>query len=92
MVRVLSSEEAKTHITAMQKIINGGLTEQIRSLDTHGQGLSNPNVWDGKLAVDFRSTWPETRKALETVIQKLDELHKKVHSINNDIMTAGGNA
>lgn len=92
MVRALSTEDAKTHINAMQTIINGGLTEQIRTLDKHGQGLSNPNVWDGKLAVEFRSSWPETRKALENVIHRLDELHKKVHSINSDIHSAAGNA
>lgn len=92
MVRVLSSEEARTAITQMQNIINGGLTEQIRNLDTQGQRLSDPNVWDGKLANDFRSQWPDTKRALDTAIQKLDELRTQVHSINSDIMTAGGNA
>jgi uncharacterized protein YukE len=92
MTRVLSTEEAKTAITQMQTIINGGLTEHIRNLDTQGQRLSDPHVWDGKLANDFRSQWPETKRALDTVIQKLDELRSHIHSINQDIMTAGGNA
>ena len=64
MARVLSSEEARTAITQMQTIINGGLTEQIHSLDVQGQRLSDPNVWDGKLAMDFRARWPETKWAL----------------------------
>ncbi|MGH3566617.1 MAG: WXG100 family type VII secretion target [Pseudonocardia sp.] len=92
MARVLSSEEARTAITQMQNIINGGLTEQIRSLDTQGQRLSDPNVWDGKLATDFRSQWPETKRALDKVSQELEELRSKVQSINTDIMSAGGNS
>lgn len=91
MVRVLSSEEARTAITQMQSIINGGLTEQIRSLDSQGQRLSDPNVWDGKLAMDFRAQWPETKHAMDTMIQKLEELRTQVQAINQDIMAAGGN-
>lgn len=91
MTRVLSSEEARTAITQMQNIINGGLTEQIRNLDAQGQRLSDPNVWDGKLAADFRGKWPETNSTLNNVIQKLEELRNTVHSINSDIMSAGGN-
>jgi uncharacterized protein YukE len=92
MTRVLSSEEARMAITQMSNIINSGLPEQIRNLDTQGQRLSDPNVWDGKLAADFRNRWPETKRALDNVIVKLDELRNTVHSINNDIMHAGGNS
>jgi len=92
MVRVLSSEEAKTAITQMQSIISGGLVEQIRSLDAQGQRLMDPNVWDGKLATDFRATWPATNKTLDTMVVQLEELRTKIQSINADIMTAGGNA
>ena len=92
MTRVLSSEEAKTAITQMQSIISGGLMEQIRSLDAQGQRLSDPNVWDGRLATDFRqNTWPETNRALDTLLQQLEELRTKLQAINADIMTAGGN-
>jgi len=92
MPRVLSSDEARTAITQMQTIINGGLTEQIRNLDAQGQRLCDPNVWDGKLATDFRGQWPETKQVLDNVIQKLEELRTNVQAINQDIMTAGGNA
>lgn len=91
MVRVLSSEEARSAITQMQNIINGGLTEQIRGLDAQGQRLSDPNVWDGKLATDFRAQWPETKRTLDTLIQQLEELRTQVQAINQDIMAAGGN-
>jgi uncharacterized protein YukE len=76
----------------MQTIISGGLVEQIRSLDAQGQRLSDPNVWDGKLAIDFRGQWPETKQTLDSVIQKLEELRTQVQAINQDIMSAGGNA
>lgn len=92
MVRVLSSEEARMAITQMSNIINSGLPEQIRNLDNQGQRLSDPTVWDGKLAIDFRSRWPETKSALDNVIVKLEELRKTVQSINSDIMQAGGNS
>jgi uncharacterized protein YukE len=91
MTRVLSSEEARTAITQMQNIINSGLQAPIRNRDTQGQRLSDQNVWDGNLAKDFRNQWPETKRALDNVIQKLDELRGQVQSINSDIMSAGGN-
>lgn len=91
MTRVLSSEEARMAITQMSNIINSGLQDQIRNLDTQGQRLSDPNVWDGKLAADFRNHWPDTKRALDTAIVKLEELRKTVQSINSDIMAAGGN-
>lgn len=91
MARVLSSEEARSAITQMQSIINGGLTEQIRSLDVQGQRLSDPNVWDGKLAMDFRARWPETKRALDQMTQTLEELRTQAQAINQDIMAAGGN-
>lgn len=88
---VLSTEAAETAIKQMQKIISGGLMEQIKSLDREGQLLCDPKVWDGKLAADFRQQWPDTNRALDKVITELEELRGKVQSINNDIMRAGGN-
>jgi hypothetical protein len=58
--RVLSTAEAKQAIQKLQQIINGPLVEQIRALDTQGRVLSDPNVWDGNLAQQFRSEWPNT--------------------------------
>ncbi len=92
IVRVLSSEDARSAITQMQSIISGGLVDQIKSLDAQGQRLMDPNVWDGKLATDFRSTWPATNQTLDTMVLQLEELRTKIQAINADIMTAGGNA
>ncbi len=77
----------------MQSIINGGFTDQISQLDSQGQTLSDPNVWDGPLAEKFRSSsWPDTRVALEKAKTELDELRGQLNQISQNIFTAGGGA
>lgn len=89
--RVLASEEAKAAIRQLQSIISGGLTDQISALNAQGQVLSDPNVWDGPLASQFRSgTWPETRAALEKAKTELEELRGQLEQISSNIMAAGG--
>ena len=91
MPRVLSTDAAKSAIATMSSIINGGLTEQINQLDHQGRELSQPDVWDGSLAVQFRSAWPQTSRSLQTVRSELDELRSRIEQINTNIMSAGGN-
>jgi uncharacterized protein YukE len=89
--RVLSTDQAKSAIQQVQAIINGGLTDQIARLDSQGKILSNPDVWDGPLAQQFRdSTWPETKTALDRAAQELNELREQLQKISQNIMTAGG--
>ena len=91
--RVLSTDQAKAAIQQMQSIVNGGLADQIRLLDTQGQTLSDSNVWDGPLASQFRGeVWPQTKSSLDRVQQALEELRAQVDRINADIMRAGGGA
>lgn len=93
MSRVLSTEEAKTAIGQIQTIVNGGFAEQITQLDSQGRILSDPNVWDGPLAANFRgSTWPETKSALDRAKQQLEELRNQLDRISQDIFTAGSGA
>ncbi|MFC5370037.1 pyrophosphorylase [Arcanobacterium bovis] len=93
MSRVLSTEAAKSAISQIQAIINGGLTDQISQLDAQGRTLSDPNVWDGPLAQRFRDqTWPETRQALEKAKSELEELRGQLQQISTNIFTAGGGA
>lgn len=90
-MRVLSTDQAKTSITQIQQIVNGGLVEQINRLDQQGKALSDPNVWDGPLAQQFRDqTWPQTKSALDKAHQELDQLREQLQKIAQDIMTAGG--
>ena len=67
------------------------VAEQIGQLDQQGRQLSQPDVWDGSLAAQFRGAWPQTSKSLQTVKSELDELRQKIERINGDIMIAGGN-
>ncbi|SDT06867.1 pyrophosphorylase [Microlunatus soli] len=89
--RVLTTQGAKDAIRAIENIINHGLTQQIQSLDSQGKKLSDPNVWDGPLATQFRtSTWPETHSALNKAKTELEDLKRELSKISTDIMTAGG--
>ncbi|AUZ87624.1 pyrophosphorylase [Arthrobacter agilis] len=93
MSRVLSTEQAKAAIGQVQSIINGGFTDQISALDAQGKILSDPNVWDGPLATQFRgSTWPETKAAQDKARQELEELRTQLQKISQDIFSAGGGA
>ncbi|WP_207770222.1 pyrophosphorylase [Frankia canadensis] len=75
----------------MQQIINSGLSQEIKNLEHEGQLLSDPNNWDGGLAVQFRTDiWPQTKTALDNAVTQLGLLQQKVSQINTDIMTAGG--
>jgi hypothetical protein len=89
--RVLSTERAKTAVRQVQSIINGGLSSEIGKLNAQGKVLSDPEVWDGPLARQFRDqTWPETKAALDKAKQELDELRGQLQKISTNIMTAGG--
>ena len=89
--RVLSTDTAKSSITKMQTIINGPLLEQINALNSEGQTLSDSNVWDGNLAQQFRGQWPEMHSALQKAREAVEQLRQQIQTINENIMTAGGN-
>lgn len=89
--RVLSTDRAKASIQQVQAIINGGLADQITKLDAQGKILSEPDVWDGPLAQQFRDQiWPETKSALDNAQRELEELRQQLQKISQNIMTAGG--
>lgn len=89
--RVLSTDQARSAVQQLRSIINSGLTDQIQQLNSQGQVLSDPNVWDGPLAGQFRGdVWPQTKSALDRTHQSLEELRVQVERINDDIMRAGG--
>jgi uncharacterized protein YukE len=91
--RVLASEQARTTITQLQSVLNGGLQDQINQLNRLGTTLSDPNVWDGQVAVDFRNNvWPGVSRALTEMLSSLDELRSKIDQVTRNIMQAGGNA
>jgi hypothetical protein len=72
MARVVSTDTARDAIGRMQQIINSGLAQEIRNLEHEGQLLSDPNNWDGGLAIQFRTDiWPQTKTALDNAVTQL---------------------
>ncbi len=91
--RVLATPEAAAAIGQIESILNSGLTETIQSLNQQGGILSEPNVWDGNLADDFRgNVWPACSRALANAHTQLQELQGRLKTIHANIMQAGGNA
>lgn len=89
--RVLSTDTAKSAITQLQAIVTGGLSGEISKLDQQGKVLSDPEVWDGPLAIQFRNdTWPQVKATLDKTQQELEQLREQLQRITTDIMTAGG--
>jgi len=89
--RVLSTDTAKQSISKMQQILNGPLMEQINALNSEGQTLSDPNIWDGSLAQKFRGEWPQMNSSLQKAKEAVEQLRQQIQTINQNIMTAGGN-
>lgn len=91
--RVLASPEAQSAISRMQQILNSNFEGTISDLNNLGQELSDPSVWDGNLASDFRGNiWPSCHSALTNALSQLQELQTKLNTIQTNIMSAGGNS
>ncbi len=89
--RVLSTDAAKSAIAQVQAIVTGGLSGEISKLDSQGKLLSEPDVWDGPLAQQFRDeTWPQVKASLDRTQQELESLREQLQKIATNIMTAGG--
>jgi len=78
-------------IRRLQWIVNGPLLEQLVILNREGQTLSQQDVWDGRLAMEFRREWEGHSQALQQAATAIEELRKNVAKINQDILRAGGN-
>jgi hypothetical protein len=91
MARVLATDQAQTAVNQIQSILSGDLEATISKLDAQGKTLSDPNVWDGPLATQFRNTvWPEVDKSLRSTKQQLEGLRTRLDSIQRAIREAGG--
>ena len=88
--RVLSTPEAVQAAQRLQAILAGSLTGDLRQLQQLGTTLSNPNEWDGPIAVRFRGEWPNEERALQQAITNLEQLQKQAQQILQNIMRAGG--
>jgi len=89
--RVLSSEEARVAITQMQSILSGQFESTVQNLLSVGNTLSDPNVWDGPIANNFRqSLWPQCSSGLQQALRGLTTLQQQISTSNQNIVEAGG--
>ena len=84
-MRVLSSPEAIEKGDVMRRVI-----EQLTTLNQAATRLSDPNVWDGPHAVQFRGIWSEVSPRLEQARADLADLRNRIDAICGDILVAGG--
>ena len=89
-MRVLSSPEAIEKADVMRRVIEQGLVEQLTTLNQAASRLSDPNVWDGPHAVQFRGMWSEISPRLEQARADLADLRNRIDAICGDILVAGG--
>lgn len=74
----------------MQAILTGNLPADLERLRGYAKTLSNPDVWDGRAATEFRGdVWSTSNAALIELQSQLDQLRQKVDLITKDIMNAG---
>lgn len=89
-IRTLSSPAAQDAVKQMNSILTSNLAGDLARLRSQGQRLSEPNVWDGRNASQFRaSVWPQTDDALRKLQGELDVLRTKIDAITANIMSAG---
>jgi hypothetical protein len=69
----ISTETAKQSIQKLMMLVNGPLIDQINALNREGGMLSDPDIWDGRLAQEFRHGWPEMNATLLRAKAQLEE-------------------
>jgi uncharacterized protein YukE len=67
----------------MQRIINDGLVNQVRALNTEGQKLADPSNWDGSLARQFRAEWPDLNRKLVSMTDELERLRARIQRVHD---------
>lgn len=88
--RILTTPEAANAAKQMGSILNGGLSTEIKNLNTQGTTLSEANNWDGPHAATFRNQWPQINGTLNRLLGELTQLQQAVQNVNRDIAQAGG--
>lgn len=91
-MRVLAGPDAIEQANRMRQTIESGLDAQLADLDAAAGRLSDPNVWDGPHAVQFRSLWADMAPRLRQSQSDLVELRTWASSVADSILAAGGGA
>jgi uncharacterized protein YukE len=87
---VKSTSEGINAIQQMKNTINGGIMDAITQFVAHGDSL-NPQNFDGGAASQFYAEWPDTKRALQTAIERLHMMSNDIMTVNTNVQTAGGN-
>lgn len=89
-MRVLAGPEAVESANRMRQTIEAGLDAELSSLEAAATRLSDPNVWDGPHAVQFREVWRDMSPRLRRAQTDLAELRNWVQTVADSILVAGG--
>lgn len=90
MKTVMVTQEAKDAALRMKAIVHGGLEQQVQDLQRQGTTLSTGAVWKGEKADLFQtSIWPDTDRALTSMLTALDDLQRRVDGVLDEIFAAG---
>lgn len=89
MAKVLVTPEAQQASTQLQAKVNE-LLGLINGINSQGQVLSDPMIWDGAYAAQFRSQWPEYHNAMLNIQQQIQELQQFANQVQANIEGAGG--
>lgn len=91
-MRVLAGPEAIEQASRMRHTIESGLDAQLADLESSASCLSDPNVWDGPHAVEFRGLWADIAPRLRQAQVDLGDLRNWVQAVADSILVAGGSA
>jgi hypothetical protein len=89
-MRVLAGPEAIDAATRMRQTIESGLDAELSALEAAASRLSDPSVWDGPHAVQFRGLWADVAPRLRQSQADLAQLRNWVHAVADSILAAGG--
>ena len=89
-MRVLAGPEAIEAATRMRQTIEAGLDAELSALEAAAGRLSDPSIWDGPHAVQFRGLWHDVAPRLRQSQADLAQLRNWVHAVADSILAAGG--
>jgi len=88
--RVLATTAALQAARTIQTVIRGGLQQNVQEVLVHLQTLSNPAVWDGPQADQFRRAQaPRHQASMRNALVSMRQLSSHADSAVVDITTAG---
>ncbi|MDQ7030123.1 MAG: WXG100 family type VII secretion target [Ardenticatenia bacterium] len=89
MSKVLVTQEGEQVVQDILSTLRK-LEQTIQDLDNRGKTLSNPDVWDGAGAREFRGQWPQMANTLRQLQDTLEQLSNSAKDIMAAIRAAGG--